>query len=196
MSKKELLLELLRKNNGILKTSDALRNEISNSYFLNFVKESGLEKISQGVYISSDAWSDEMYALQARFKKAIFSHETALYFLDMAEREPLQPSVTVPRGYNSSALREIAKTYTVSSELYEIGIIELTSNAGNPVTTYNAERTICDILRSRSSIEIQDFQVALKEYSKRKDRNLPQLMRYAKEFRVERILRPYLGVLI
>ena len=55
---------------------------------------------------------------------------------------------------------------------------------------------MCDLLRSRSNVEIQDLQSAIKEYLRSKEKNLPQLMRYAKEFRVEKILRPYLEVLL
>lgn len=48
---------------------------------------------------------------------------------------------------------------------------------GHAVPVYNMERTICDIIRNRSSIEIQTLQNALKHYTSRKDKNLRQLMR-------------------
>ena len=54
----------------------------------------------------------------------------------------------------------------------------------------------CDILRSRNNIEIQDFQNAIKNYMKSKSKNIPLLMRYAKELHVETILRKYLEVLM
>lgn len=56
--------------------------------------------------------------------------------------------------------------------------------------------TICDLLRSRSRIEIQTFQGALKAYARRKDKNLRALMQYAGMFKVEKILRQYLEVLL
>ena len=61
---------------------------------------------------------------------------------------------------------------------------------------YDMERTICDVLRSRSHIEMQTFQDALKAYARRKDKDLRTLVRYAKLFRVEKILRQYLEVLL
>ena len=64
------------------------------------------------------------------------------------------------------------------------------------VPVYDMERTICDLLRSRSSMEIQTFQGALKMYARRKDKDLRTLMRYAGMFRVEKILRQYLEVLL
>ena len=56
--------------------------------------------------------------------------------------------------------------------------------------------TICDLLRSRKNIEMQVFQDALKQYARRKDKNLRTLMKYASMFHVEKILRPYLEVLL
>jgi hypothetical protein len=58
------------------------------------------------------------------------------------------------------------------------------------------ERTICDLIRSRRDIEIQTFQTAMKLYSRRQDKNLRTLMQYASLFRVEKILRQYLEVLL
>jgi hypothetical protein len=48
------------------------------------------------------------------------------------------------------------------------------------------ERTICDLLRCRSSIEVQTLQGALKMYARRKEKNLRRLMQYAGMFRVEK----------
>ena len=46
------------------------------------------------------------------------------------------------------------------------------------------------------SLQMQVFQDALKQYAKRKDKNLRMLMKYAAMFHVEKILRPYLEVLL
>jgi len=197
MAKKEKLDFLLQENKGILKTADAVDAGISRSYFLEYVKERGLERVAQGLYLAQDAWEDGMYLLQARYSQAIFSHETALYLLGLAGREPLQYTVTVKAGYNVPTLKNAGiKVYTIKKELFETGAICLPSPAGHMLRVYNAERTVCDILRSRSNIEIQDMQTALKEYVKQKDKNLPLLMRYAKYFRVEKILGQYLEVLL
>ena len=65
---------------------------------------------------------------------------------------------------------------------------------GHTVPVYDMERTICDLIRSRSRIEIQVFQSALKQYARRKDKNLRALMQYAAMFHVEKMLRQYYSV--
>ena len=67
---------------------------------------------------------------------------------------------------------------------------------GNEVPVYDMERTVCDVIRNRSNIEMQVFQDTLKRYVKRKDKNLRRLMQYAKVLHVEKVLRQYLEVLL
>ena len=138
-----------------------------------------------------------MYVIQVRYPEAVFSHETALYLLNMAEREPTQYAVTLKAGTNSTGLTKGGvKAYKVKPELFYEGIIEAQSPSGHKVRGYNPERTICDLFRSRRNIESQDLQTAIKEYVRLKDKNIPLLMRYAKSFSVEKIVRQYLVVLL
>ena len=85
---------------------------------------------------------------------------------------------------------------TIKAELHEVGLTTAQTPFGHDVPVYDMERTICDVLRSRSHIEMQTFQDALKAYARRKDKDLRTLVRYAKLFRVEKILRQYLEVLL
>lgn len=138
-----------------------------------------------------------MYLLQLRFAQAVFSHDTALFLHGMTDREPTQYTVTVKTGYNPSSLTaDGVKVYTVKKELYSLGIVQLSTPFGHTVAVYDPERTVCDIVRSRNSIEAQTFQDALKQYVRRPDKNLYRLTEYAKAFHVEKILNQYLEVLL
>ena len=135
-----------------------------------------------------------MYLLHLRCPQAVFSHETALFFHDLTDREPLEYSVTVKTGYNPTRLKnEGMQVFTIKAELHEVGLITGQTPFGHNVPVYDMERTVCDVLRRRNQIEVQNFQGALKAYVRRKDKDLRTLMRYAKLFRVEKILRQYLG---
>ena len=197
MKKTNVIDGLIKEKKGIVCTSDIIAAGISKPYFAQYAKKNNLERLAHGVYAVKDAWIDAMYLLQLRFGKAVFSHDTALYLHNLTDQEPLRQTVTVPSGYNTAKLRELeVKAYTIKSELHQLGLVELTSPFGNPVRVYSMERTVCDILRSRSKIEIQTFQDAMKNYAKRKDKDLHLLMQYASIFRVEKILRKYLEVLL
>ena len=161
------------------------------------MKKRGLEQIAHGIYVSPNAWVDAMYLIHLRCSQGVFSHETALFFHDLTDREPSPYSITVKRGYSTTRLKaEGISVYTVKPELHELGKSTAQTPFGHTVPVYDMERTICDLIRSRSSIEMQTLQGALKMYVRRKDKDLRRLMKYAGLFRVEKILRQYLEVLL
>jgi hypothetical protein len=132
-----------------------------------------------------------------RYPSAIFSHETASYLLNLAEREPIQFAVTLKEGANTAGLsKHGVKVYKVKSGMFEEGVIEALTPTGQTIRVYNAERTVCDLVRSRRKLDAQEMQAAFKAYIGKKDKNIPLLLRYAKSFNVEKIIRGYLEVLL
>ena len=193
----EILDLLLHNNNGFIKTADAVRAGVSKTYFGEYVISRGLEHAAHGLYMSQDAWDDSMYVIQVRYSDAVFSHETALYLLNIAEREPTQYAVTLKAGTNATGLTKGGvKVYKVRYELFEEGLIQRHSPSGHCLRTYNHERTICDLIRSRKNIEVQELHAVIKEYVRSNGKNIPLLIRYAKSFSVEKIIRQYLEVLL
>lgn len=197
MTQFEQLDKMLKQYGGTIQTSQVTQAGISKPVFYKYIKTAKLEQAAHGIYVSEDAWVDAMYLIHLRCSQAVFSHETALFFYDLTDREPAPYSVTVKRGYSPSRLKaDGIMAYTIRSELYEIGVTTAQTPFGHIVPVYDMERTICDLLRSRSNIEIQTFQNAMKQYVRRKDKDLRRLMRYAKMFRVEKKLQQYLEVLL
>ncbi len=197
MKQFEQMDQMLTMQDGMLRTSQVIAAGISKPMFYDYVRSRDLERAAHGIYISKDSWVDAMYLLHLRFEQAVFSHETALFFHDLTDREPMNYTVTVKTGCNPTKMKaEGIQVFTIKSELHGVGITTAQTPFGHIVPVYDMERTVCDLLRSRSRIEIQTFQGALKAYARRKDKNLRTLMQYAGMFRVEKILRQYLEVLL
>jgi predicted transcriptional regulator of viral defense system len=193
----EKIRGMLSAQNGILRSADLEQNGIPRIYLSILVKDSKLRRISRGVYAAINILVDEMVIIQARFKNANFSHGTALYLLDLTDRTPLTYTVTVPSGYNATSLKaDGVRVFFVKRELRELGAITLSSPYGNNIQTYNPERTICDILRNRNQLDIQIVNEALKRYATRKDRDIHQLYQYASQFRIEKIVRNNIEILL
>ena len=154
MNYRERLESLIEKKDGLILTKEISDSNIPRQYLTLFVKEKKLERIARGVYLSLDAFDDEMFRLQSRNNRIITSHETALYLHDLTDRDPLSWSVTVPFGYNASHLRKTGvKVYTVKKTLYLMGVVKGKTAFGRMVKTYNRERTICDIVRNRNNMD-------------------------------------------
>lgn len=72
--------------------------------------------------------------------------------------EPLIHTLTVYSGYNAHRIKAAGcKVYSVKKALLNMGRIMVLDNCGNEIPMYDLERTVCDIARSRNSIEVQDF---------------------------------------
>lgn len=157
-------------------TSDLTKCGIPRTFLSVLILNSEIQRISRGVYSATNIMIDEMASIQARYKGAIFSHETALYLWELTDRSPLFYSVTVPAGYNASSLKaNAAKVYFVNRSSYPLGLVRTKSPHGNDIKVYNLERTICDVLRSRNQVSVQFVNEALKKYVVHKDRNFDPL---------------------
>ena len=197
MNQFEKIKGLLEQQKGMIQTAQVVEAGISKPTFYKYVEENHLEKMAHGIYISEDICVDSMYIMHLRCEQIIYSHETALFFHDLTDREPDKYSVTVKTGYNPSRLKKDGmQVHCIKRELYDLGRTTMETTFGNEVPVYDMERTVCDVIRNRSNIEIQVFQDTLKRYAKRKDKNLRRLMQYAKALHVEKVLRQYLEVLL
>lgn len=191
------LLAIAASQGGVIRTADAVSAGIYKVRFAAFLQKHRYVRVSHGIYLSPGTWPDEMFLLQLRCPSIVFSHDAALYLLDLCDQEPMQLTVTAKTGYNPSHLSdEGIKTFTIRKELFHIGMAKCTTPFGHEVNSYNAERTICDLVRSRSNLDPRCLQEALKRYMSRSTRNVPLLLEYASAFHCKNYLKPYLEVLL
>ena len=187
----------LKKNNNVITTARVRELGFTRSLLSKYVKEGLLERSKQGVYILADSVEDDMYTLMLRSKKIIFSHDTALFLNGLSERTPFIHTVTIPSDSKlSKEAREECVCYYVKPELHQMGQITITNSFGNEVRCYNAERTICDIIRSRNRLDEETVISAIKKYADLKEKNLNLLAKYTEVFSVEKILKRYMEVLL
>lgn len=197
MNYQDKLERLIETKDGLILTREVEAAGISRQYLNILLKEKKLERVAHGVYLTPDAFDDEMYRIQAKNQRIIFSHETALYLHDLTDRDPIEWSVTIPYGYNATHLRdEGIKVYTVKKTLHQMGVIELKTIYGRNIKAYNKERTICDIVRNRNNMDVGILNEAVKRYLNSKDKNIPLLMRYAEELDIQNVLRNYVEILL
>ena len=182
--------QLLEEKNGILTTKEIEEEGIPRQALPKLIENGRLEKLRHGTYISPEVQADEMYCIQLRSEKVVFSNETALYMHDLTDRDPLVYTVTVPRGYGTGRLRNSGiSVITVMPDKFNIGISKEKTIYGREVAVYDLERTICDIIKAKGKMDKDMYYNALKRYaaSNRKDINL--LMEYAKKLNMYKQVR-------
>lgn len=192
-----IILEAMKNNNNMITTSQAVKLGFSRALLSWYVKEGVLERERQGVYVLSDTVYDDMYAFMLHSEKIVFSHDTALFLNDLSERTPFVHTVTIPSNTRlSPGIRDECICYYIKPELYELGITDRKTTFGNRVRCYNAERTVCDLLRSRNRLDEETVISGIKKYAASTEKNLKLLAEYAPQFGVSKILRRYLEVLL
>ena len=197
MTNTAVIQQLLLHGNGMFTTFKATQAGLHRQQLANFVKAGALERAERGIYISPGELYDTLFWMQQRAKKIVYSHETALFLHKMTDRTPLRYSITVPSSYKTStALKNSCKIYYIKQDLIDLGKTEKPSGMGNSIITYNLERTLCDIIRSRNKIDNQIFIEAIKNYAGNKDKDLHRLYCYAQLFKVEKLIHQYLEVLL
>lgn len=189
--------QVIEKCDGVITFAQAAEAGVPKDAFYRYIKEKRLEKQGRGIYLSNDAILDEFALLQARFPKAIFSHDAALFLHGMSEREPIPLSVSVESGYHSQSLKDQGvRIYYVKPKWHGMGVDDVKTPDGNLVRAYDKERTICDVIRRRASADVAEFNYALKSYISSKDKDLARLSEYARALNMESRVWDAMGVLL
>lgn len=197
MQMNPIILEKIQSNNNIITTAQVSELGFSRSILTKYVKAGLLERSRQGVYILSDSVHDDMCTLMMRSEKIIFSHDTALFLNGLSERTPFTHSVTIPSNTSlPNSLIDECQCYYIKPELHQVGVIKKKNTLGNEVRCYNAERTICDLLRSRNRLDEETVISAIKNYAVSPDKDLNLLAVYASQFGVDKTLKRYMEVLL
>ncbi len=178
-------------------TKDFLDNGHSYEEIMELIKENILTQCDRGTYVLSDSTIpyDEMALLQNHYPMGIYSNETALYLHGYSERAPLYYVETFPKGYNSPSLKEKnVKIKRSVDPIYSLGQVNVLTPYGNSVIAYDLERTLCDILRDKST-DKQLIKEAYFHYMNEESRDLDKLLFYASKLHVVDKVRQYIEVL-
>ena len=127
---------------------------------------------------------DEYYFFQKRYKVAIYSYLSALYLHQLTDVIPNKLEVTLYRGYNPHRMGENIIKHFVTKELYELGVVDCKTMYGNIVSVYDLERTICDLVKNRKSIDSELFSKTLNRYIRTSNKDLSKLYRYARKMKI------------
>ena len=190
----EVIEEIMKMNNGYITTKDLSNFDIHRMY-LNIMKDKGIiEKVGTGIYVDSNKIVDSYYVMNLEYSSIIYSHMTALYFHGLSIKAPNDKyDITVRKNYNNRYLKH-HNIFYVSDDVYELGLTEAETPMGNKVRVYDIERCICDVVRSEKRMDSELVKYSIKEYIKRKDKNLVKLSKYAEKMGIKAKVMNYVGV--
>ena len=187
---------MMSSSGGVITSKEVTAAGIHRSELQKLVKSGDIYRFGKGLYVNNHVWEDDFYLLQQKYRKGVYSHDTALYLLGYSDRTPAKYTMTFPKGYNCPSIKQAnILVKRVVPENYDFGVIEVKSPSGNTVRIYDLERTLCDILRGSGS-DIQLVTTAMKRYANSKERDIHKLLKYAEQLRVKPKVIRYMEVLL
>lgn len=196
---KETAENIFKEHGGNLRMSDAISLGITR-YMLYSLKEKGIiEQISRGVFRLADMTpitNPDVVTVMSRFPNSVVCLISALSFHGITTQIPHEVFIAVSQRSRSPKLdfppiRVHKFSDAAFMNGYETHIID-----GVAVKIYSAEKTIADCFKFRNKIGMDVVLEALKLYKTRKKFDSDKLLKYGKICRVEKIMMPYLEMLI
>ena len=181
-------------------TTGELRDKGLSYYKINcLVKAGRLRNINRSAYenLGFDGDENDFYTAQAYVPSGIICLMSAARYYDLTTFIPDAVDVAIDRGRKPMSLPdwpEVSIHYFAPLRM-ETGKIEVNESGGG-FKIFDIEKTVTDIVYYRNKAGIEETSEVIRNYLKRKDRNIDKRYYYSKMLRCEKTLRSYLEVLL
>ena len=187
----------MKKISGYKTTGELIAAGLTNAEILQRCKSGNLIKIKQGLYRSSELFlqNQSFIDVAAALPKGIICMFSALAYYELTVFIPKQVDVALPRiTVRPSIVYPPVKMYYMHAEKLN-KYTRTVKNVKYHFRIYDIEKTVCDAVKYKNRIGIDIAKEVVKEYLKRKNRNIVKLIEIAKLQRVEKLLTEWLTVL-
>lgn len=196
---KKQLKEIFREHDGQLKMSEAIKLGITR-YMLYSMRHRGvIELVTRGVYRLTEMPSmsmPDLVTVCSRYPKAVVCLISALFFHNITTQIPHEISNAMPRGTMKPKIDwPPVKVHFFSKNFYSLGIEEHIIDR-TPIKVYDLEKTLVDSFRFRNQIGLDVTIEAIKLYKERMKPDLQKITYYARLCKLDKIIQPYLEVII
>ncbi len=192
-------IETFRNHSGLLRTQQAIDEGIAPRTLYQMRETGMILRESRGLYrlaeIEPGAYFD-LVQVAMRIPKGVICLISALSFHGLTTQIPHQVYVALPIDAEKPRLEyPPIRLFWLSPKTYSAGI-ETHELDGVEVKIYGIEKTIADCFKFRNKVGLDVALDALRDYRERKTIMVDYLLLYARINRVERIMKPYLDVII
>lgn len=193
----EKFIDFINNNyNGIITSKEAEKKGIARVYLKKMTDEGFIERIEHGIYATDKFIFDEYYVFQLKHPNAIFSYNTSLYLQNMTERTPNKMDITTKRNTNLSSYKYKINLYRVNDDIVNLGKCKIKTNYGNIVNAYNLERTVCDVINNKSTIDIETANKSIRKCIKSKQFDVNKMFDYAIKMKIYDKVKSYMEAII
>ncbi len=196
MTKKDQIIKLFYKKNGIIKLRDLTGIGINKYHLQKLVKTGEVERLKHGVYKLSAFQTNEYLEVKNIVPNGVFCLFSAWNYYELTTYLPAEYHIAIEKK-SKVKLPDYPpiKLYYWDKKFLDTGKICVDIQGVN-ISIFDLEKSVCDAIKFRNKIGKDILNEILSEYLRRTDKNLNLLIRYAKKLRVEKTLKNYLDVLL
>ena len=198
-SKIELAIAVFRKAGGILTMSEAIALGIHRRELYSLRDRGDLEMMSRGVYRLVEMQEPSLpdfIPVAKRIPSGVICLVSALAFHEITTQIPHFVYVALSsRSHTPKVAYPPMRYFWYTKKLLTTGIEEHKIDGCN-VKIFDVEKTLIDCVKFRNKIGMDIVLEALKMYWRQGKADLGRLFKYAKLFRVEKILKPMIEVIV
>jgi predicted transcriptional regulator of viral defense system len=184
----EAIIKYLRDHKGYGRMKDMKASGFQTRDIRKLVEDGQLVKVKAGLYRLADIRPGETTGLVEiclAMPKAVICLTSALAFHGLTTFVPTAISFAIPASDKPIDLSyPPSQPYFFSENQYKAGIEHHETKEGH-IRVYGPEKTLCDLFRFRNKLGEDIALEGLKEYLKRRSRDLNKLMKFAQVCRVK-----------
>ena len=194
----EYAIHLFSDHGGVLRTKKAMDLGIHPRTLYYMRDKSLVERISRGVFRLASLpplSQPDLATVALRIPRAVICLVSALSYHDITTQIPHEVQIALPRGTKKPVLEHPPiHVFRFSGNALTEGITTVPIDAVN-VRIYKPAKTVADCFRFRNKIGTDVAIEALKLCLEDKHIKSAELLRYARLWRVEKVMLPYLEAL-
>jgi predicted transcriptional regulator of viral defense system len=194
----EHAVRLFHEHGGVLRTKKALELGIHPRTLYHMRDTLLVAQISRGVYRLASLpplSQPDLATVALRIPRAVICLVSALSYHDITTQIPHEVQIALPRGTKTPVLEHPPiRVFRFSGNTLTEGITTVPIDAVN-VRIYTPAKTVADCFRFRNKIGTDVAIEALKLCLEDKHTKPAELLRYARLWRVEKVVLPYLEAL-
>lgn len=162
-------------------------------------KDGLLRRVNRSTYENLSYKGDEndFFSAEAFVPNGVICLMSAARYYELTNFLPDSVDVAIERKKKVVTLPDWPeiKIFYFDSARMDLGVSEV-REGDNVFHIFDIEKTVVDIIYYRNKIGIEETSEVLKNYLKRRDRQIDRLYAYAKRLRCEKVVRTYLEVLV
>ena len=193
---KDVVLKAIDENGGIVKKEQLGKLGVDYRRIVELLNSGDIVRVKNGYYTDKLERFSEEELVAALFPDAKLCMESALYAYGYIDQTPYGWRLAIDKNTSKSRFKmdypKIVPYYT-EPEALDIGAATIELH-GATFGIYDKERMICDCLKYESKMEHDDFKAAIQGYIKDEDKDISNLLEYARERKVIKKVQSFIGV--